>query len=276
MIKTPTSTLALFAVVPLTLYMLFTINSDGGLQLSEPDESIGLHQSAIDAAFLEHEQASQRKPTDPKQPITRVVTLGKVTRNGHMATESHFAGHAENSASGGASAWSSTIDAPSSMSAEDENWMTCSLDNNAASQTIVANTFGFAIPTGAIINGIEVSWRRMENNSGGIHIFDNNIDVSSPSVGATGGRADAAEWADAFSAQSYGGPTDLWGASWTAEDINDPLFGSSLSCRDVGGSLGTAQVDACVITVYYDEAAPVDPVELRAGSQTMSGCFSQP
>lgn len=52
---------------------------------------------------------------------------------------------------------------------------------------------------------------------------------------------------------AYGGAGDLWGATWTADDINSPGFGVGVSFAD-GGGAGVVRVDYIAVTVYFSAA----------------------
>ncbi len=55
---------------------------------------------------------------------------------------------------------------------------------------------------------------------------------------------------------AYGDPSDLWGTTWTAAEINSINFGVLVRVGDAAAASNVA--DACRITVYYE--LPVVPV----------------
>jgi hypothetical protein len=61
-------------------------------------------------------------------------------------------------------------------------------------------------------------------------------------------------WPDQDTYEVYGGPTDLWGTTWTLADINATNFGVAFKA-DADNSIGS--VDQVRITVYYDVALAV-------------------
>ena len=66
-------------------------------------------------------------------------------------------------------------------------------------------------------------------------------------------RALPTAWSTDVTWVSYGGPTDLWGESWTPADLNSPDFGLAFSAaysKNVGNTL--AYVDAVRVTVSYE------------------------
>lgn len=160
-----------------------------------------------------------------------------------------------NDSSIGVTAWTS----PSNVTASDNTRATVTLaKNSGVSQAIKATGFGFAIPADAEINGIQVEWETSEGGTaaaGGIH--DNAVRlVRAGTIEATD-RSNTTFWAAPASEAfvTYGGATDLWGAAWTAADINDANFGAAISAKNVkvsgGGANESANVDAVRITVTY-------------------------
>ena len=62
-------------------------------------------------------------------------------------------------------------------------------------------------------------------------------------------------WPVARTYETYGGPTDLWGTTWTPADINDANFGVALSAIMQGNTL---EVDHIRITVYTSPPLPIE------------------
>ncbi len=70
-------------------------------------------------------------------------------------------------------------------------------------------------------------------------------------------KATSSNWNNNWVAATYGGPTDLWGETWTYADINDPDFGVALSViNDETWRTRTARVDYMQITVTYTVPLP--------------------
>ena len=61
---------------------------------------------------------------------------------------------------------------------------------------------------------------------------------------------------------SYGGPTNMWGTTWTYTDINAPLFGASIKAMIYNG---VAEVDHIRITVYTQSNLPVELMDFNVG-----------
>jgi cysteine-rich repeat protein len=107
-----------------------------------------------------------------------------------------------------------------------------------------ATGLGFALPVGAVIEGIEVDVERKG------FAFDAAVRiVKGGAIGATD-RSLPGDWAALVDViVTYGGSNDLWGEAWTAADINAADFGFAMSVL-VADSI--ALVDAISITVFYN------------------------
>jgi hypothetical protein len=117
-----------------------------------------------------------------------------------------------------------------------------------------ATDFGFAIPDDALITGITaVIERHASANAGDDYAVDNDVRLlkgaSTPT--ATDNNASDKKWPTSDTAAIYGG--DLWGTTWSPDEINDPAFGVLISA-DVNNGV-TAYVDHIGVTVYYVEAS---------------------
>src|SRR3989338_5243644 len=64
---------------------------------------------------------------------------------------------------------------PSNAQTSDDTWATVSLRRNQKSNYLKATNFGFTIPDGSTINGIELSIERNNENGNADKIFDHSI-----------------------------------------------------------------------------------------------------
>ena len=127
------------------------------------------------------------------------------------------------------------------------------------SYRLKAQNFGFAIPAGAIINGIAVEIEKMESHSW-LDAFDYRVQLLDAGGALVGNnKALGTEWPTAWTVFTYGGATDTWAASPTAGMVNDPDFGVVLSLKYWAYD-GTyeARVDFIRITIYYTAAQTYD------------------
>jgi hypothetical protein len=121
----------------------------------------------------------------------------------------------------------------------------------SASQTLEAGGFDFsALPSGAVINGIEVIVNR-----GGI-VRDNRISLIKGGSILPTNLATSATWPFLAANATYGSPTVLWGTTWTAADLNSSGFRVAIRIQSVGlGLIGT--VNNVSVRVSYLVLAPI-------------------
>jgi membrane-associated phospholipid phosphatase len=99
---------------------------------------------------------------------------------------------------------------------------------------------------------IAVSLRRAE-------ILDNSVQLekSGTAVGNDYGLT-GNYWPLVDAYTSYGGPTDLWGTTWSFTEINNNNFGAISRCNIPNGS---AEVDHYRMTVYTQSILPVELID---------------
>lgn len=114
-------------------------------------------------------------------------------------------------------------------------------------QTLYATGFGFALPAGAIIQGILVEWKRRISQPA--TVTDRSITLWSGGGPIGTDQAAGATWPTSFTWKSYGGAGELWGASLTPAVVNDAGFGVALACQST--LLGSAIVDTARVTITY-------------------------
>lgn len=109
-----------------------------------------------------------------------------------------------------------------------------------------------AVPVGATVTGIEVKVERLGEGGGG-HVVDKEVKLVREGAVVGSNRASGESWPLTTDGVAvYGGPTDLWGATWTVAQINAATSGMVLSAEIIKAAI--AKVDAITITVYYELA----------------------
>ncbi len=139
---------------------------------------------------------------------------------------------------------------PGNICADDSLVATCILSSAGHSSYLRGNNFGFTIPGGSTINGIEVNIKRQYAGAGGV-VTDTGIRLR-VTAGSVGSTKTIGDWPFAgFSVSSFGGVADLWGTTWSDSDFNSD-FGVDIQCYE-SSSINTAiaQVDYVTITIYY-------------------------
>lgn len=130
----------------------------------------------------------------------------------------------------------------------------------SGSDYLKATNFGFAIDSGATINGIVVEFERKANSAAGggsgARINDQEVKLVKAGTIQTTNKSAGAMWSTTEAYVSFGGVADLWSGTWTPSDINNSGFGAVIRVagnRSDGSE--TASVDHIRITVYYTAAA---------------------
>jgi len=128
---------------------------------------------------------------------------------------------------------------------------------------LVVTGFKFSIPPSTRILGIEVTVETADESES---TADNSIRI------VKGGQITGIDHSEGdmfFNVNvrdhynTYGGPTDLWGEEWNAEDINDDGFGFAISAkRAVAGPSTKGAVDDIKITIYYTLNLSTLPIKL--------------
>jgi len=119
---------------------------------------------------------------------------------------------------------------------------------------LLVTNFGFTIPSGATIDGIQVNIERSDPNlnTGDFHvqIVRNGIISTDKSTGLAYPAADLT--------QSYGNASDKWGTTWTDANINASNFGVAIAAQRIASGGQTAgRIDLVQITVTYSVILPM-------------------
>jgi hypothetical protein len=125
--------------------------------------------------------------------------------------------------------------------------------SKVASYYLKATNYGFGLPVGGTIVGLEPAAERSRSGAGGA-VADAAVRIIKGGTIKEAERKSVVVWPTADAVQSYGGTTDLFGEVWTPADINSANFGWALAVTRAE-ALAFAQVDHMPITVYY-RAAP--------------------
>jgi hypothetical protein len=127
------------------------------------------------------------------------------------------------------------------------------------SDYLVTSSYGFAIPTDAIIQGITVRVEASETGSGtSNYIPQLHSDTTPTLIGAAKGAVTVSGTTKVIS--SNGGVADLWSATLTPAIVNAAGFGVSIWSTD---TVNTLAVDFITIAIEYALAAPRDMESYR-------------
>ena len=148
----------------------------------------------------------------------------------------------------------------------DDAYANADLDDADSTDYLEATKFGFAIPIGATIDGIEVFIER-NGQSGALKDASVKI-IKDGVVGGTEHKSDAS-WPAADGVATYGASDDLWGLAWTDANINDDNnFGVAIAVKrsTLTGTKKTANIDNIQIKVHYTVVLPVELLSFTAES----------
>lgn len=154
----------------------------------------------------------------------------------------------------GTTAWTN----PGNITTSNNVYATVARNTNSDSNYLKATNFGFSIPSGATINGILVEWEYQTAATLG-QVTDKAARIVKGGVIGSTDKSTAGVWSNIEVFNAYGSSSDLWGTTWTSDDINSSTFGAALAVTVVG-SAGNANVDSVRITVTYTPAGPTGPI----------------
>jgi len=142
---------------------------------------------------------------------------------------------------------------PGNISASDDVYATITLSPLNKPAFVVYN-FGFSIPSGATINGISVSIEGHASIGSDISIYSAILGIYSGNTFSPRGSTEknSTLWTTTDSSYVMGSSSDLWGASWTVNDINSSGFGCQITLFNSDNSNNvTVYIDCITITITY-------------------------
>lgn len=143
------------------------------------------------------------------------------------------------------------------MYLEDNNGSYCDIDGGSESPVITATDFGFSIPNGSTVDGVEVRILAKSEDPNNGTPYVSHARLNSWDDLADGWHSVSNE----YRSRTYGGPTELWGASIAASDVNSSWFGFNLAFENSHKFYRFARVDVIQMKVYYTEPPGILPVQ---------------
>lgn len=195
---------------------------------------------------------------------TGLILLGLLMSNNAMAVPVNYtegpnnAGTGQNITGVGSLAWSN----PDKITSIGSPYATRDISPGNSTNYLLGTDYDFDIPESATISGIKVTINhRGERNTvmGTTYgVRDNQVKLVKDGNIVGDNKATSSLWPSSFGVVNYGNFGDLWGTSWTPEEINSSGFGVVLSATTNALLLNKlATVDYIQITVYYsDTTAP--------------------
>lgn len=149
------------------------------------------------------------------------------------------------------------------IKASDNRRAECQMSNaDSISDQLLLTDFGFTIPEGSTIDGIEVTVECRTRPSVDISIFMQLLFAGS-SIGNI--KYDYSTWQYNDSNIALGGSSDTWGTSITASSINISTFGLAFFVSQ-NEEPTVAEIDAISITIHYTEAATTAEKSVTIGT----------
>ncbi len=154
-------------------------------------------------------------------------------------------------ASVGAQNWDAT---GAALGAPDDVGASATAPSDLNTHYLVLTGFGFAVPTGATITGVQVTVIRRNASGTGSGatlgaVQDNLVKLVKAGSVVGSDQSNLVHWPVDFTGIAYGDASDLWGTTWTPAQINDADFGGAISA-DMNAE-GEARIDAVRVRVNY-------------------------
>jgi hypothetical protein len=127
------------------------------------------------------------------------------------------------------------------------------------SDYLYASSFGFSIPAGSTILGVEADIERRRTGGATGQARDSIVRLvdDTGTIVGTNDAYTASNWptTEAWACDApgcYGGAADLWGTTLSAAEVNDPDFGLVLAVTgSIAGTDRIAEVDRMELRIYY-------------------------
>lgn len=153
---------------------------------------------------------------------------------------------------------------PNRSTISDDLYARVHLAAGETSKYLEVSNYGWVIPPGATIVGIQVSIECHQEDLSA-DFADASIMLMQAGTAVGADRAGTGVYDDKDLTNVYGSPSDLWGTTWTPADVMDPGFGVLYSVTRLSGT-GTYYmfVDYVELAVYYSGGGCILPVTYRA------------
>lgn len=166
------------------------------------------------------------------------------------STGFQLAGTGANVSGGGSAVWANPNNITDTDDASFANGG--NLKSSGSTQYLHATNFGFSIPAGAEIVGIEARFRILKSGSG--NIVDNEVQAVIGGSRTGSNLADTTtNWPSSATNRDYGGASNLWGLTPSRAQVVASDFGVSMRAIHTGGSsTASPRVISVWINVYYE------------------------
>ncbi|MBL8849455.1 MAG: hypothetical protein JNG89_07215, partial [Planctomycetaceae bacterium] len=117
--------------------------------------------------------------------------------------------------------------------------------------------FGLNVPTGATINGIQVALTTTGSND---PEYGGYAQLTKNGTSGVGSYVSASGWSSGT--VNMGGASNLWGATWTAAEVNAASFGLLIHDMENGNNTSTFRIYNAQVTVSYTASGGSGPTSL--------------
>jgi len=110
-------------------------------------------------------------------------------------------------------------------------------------------SFGLTVPAGAAVVGIQFDV--LLNSDAGLGV-DESVKALRNGAPVGADHSTSTPWPTSITYVTYGGPTDTWGTTWLATDVENGGFGISVAPRYTGtAGNDRAHIAAARATIFY-------------------------
>lgn len=210
---------------------------------------------------LEKRGASPLVKTGVARFLVFILMCSMLGTNALALTATQSPSNCTNNAGIGTVAWTN----PTLAFASDNAYAQAIVGGNV-SQYLFCTGYAFAIPTGAIIQGIAVNVERRSDRTQNGGSNDAAVRLIKGGAIGTADRSRATSYTISDFVEAHGSSADLWGTTWTSTDINAANFGVAFAATkpDSNGQSHVVSVDHIQVVVTY--AIPATVVSINRSS----------
>lgn len=155
------------------------------------------------------------------------------------------------------------------VSASDDTRATATLDRTVpdVSDRINTTNYGFTVPYDATVTGVTVEVER--HSAGADTVLDLEVRLLKATALVGSDKSSGTNWPTTDTIATYGGSSDLWGTTWTPDEINASGFGFAIRCQAIvsGGGTATPRIDHIRVTVHF--SVTVNPFDFEVANDSL-------
>jgi hypothetical protein len=141
------------------------------------------------------------------------------------------------------------------VGASDNAYATRSVLGGDFSTSLSISALGFAIPASSTILGITATFEHKCSGASSCSTTTGSggrIQLTKTAGTAQGtNKGTSTAWGTLDSTETLGSATDLWGSTWTVDEVNAAGFGMVVVVANANASSRTASVDYMALTITY-------------------------